>query len=287
VVTSQVVSVQSPAHNSVRTALRGLLLSALLVALAGCGGVAELTASSTRSREEGIKMYRASEYVEAAGAFRTAVRTDPTDYRAYYWMGQSYDALKSHHQAITAYQAALDVQKRTLPGREDGAMRVKIIDAMAQSMAKGNDVTLQDEAMSKRPQTAEIKYVQAKAFQYLGDPDSAKETYTQASLLDKKDFAIAKDFGLFLEQIPGQRADATKQLRRAYSLNPKDQEVVAALRRLGIVPGPSLKEPEQLASPSVPKGPLPEMDVKKWREAQQNARTASTTEGAAPTGPRD
>ena len=286
-VTSPLVSARHSVRQPLQLALKAMVLSVLLLGLFGCGGVAELTASSSGSRQQGIKLDQAGEYVDAAGAFRTAVRTDPTDYRAYYWLGQSYDKLKSDHQAIQAYQAALDVQKRTMPGREDTMTRALIIDAMARTMARANDVTLQDDAISSRHQTAETKYIQAKAFQYSGDPDSALETYTQAALLDKKDFQIAKDFGLFLEQIPGQRQEATKQLRRAYSLNPRDQEVVAALRRTGVVPGPSLKEPEQLANPAVPKGPIPQMQVKPWTPAQQPARTASAAESAAPAGPRD
>ena len=284
-VTPPLVSSQAFTRQPLRTVSKAVLLSSLLLGLVGCGGVAELTASSSGSREQGIKMYQAGEHVDAAGAFRSAVRTDPTDYKSYYWLGQSYDALKSDHQALQAYQAALDVQKRTLPGREDTVMRARIIDAMARSVARANNTTLQDEAIVSRPQTAETKYIQAKAFQYAGDPDSALEAYGQAVLLDKKDFQIVKDYGLFLEQIPGQRDVAAKQLRKAYSLNPKDQEVVLALRRIGVVPGPSLKEPEQLARPALPKGPLPQVDVKPW-PGQQPARTASASE-APVTGPRD
>ena len=275
-----------PSPRVTRAAVLSLFVLSAGLASAGC---AEVVASSKHSREEGGKLYADGSYVEAAGAYRNAIRKDPTDYRAYYGLGQSYDATKSYHQAIQAYKTALDVQKRTLPGREDEAMRVKIIDALAKSMATGYDRTLQDTGSPSNPQTAEAKYIQAKAFAYMGDADSAIDTYQQAALLDKKDFAIAKDYGLYLEQIPGMRNDASKQLKRAYQLNNRDPEVVAALRRIGVVPGPSLKEQEQLAKPSVPKGPLPEVDVKKWQQNYQQQRqgTASTAEGAAPAGPRD
>ena len=271
---------------SLRSLVLGGLLAASVFALAGC---AEVVASSKHSREKGQRLYAEGEYVDASGAFRKAVREDPTDYRAWYGLGQSYDKAQSYHQAMQAYRTALDVRKQTAPGREDEAMRVKIIDALAKSMATGYDRTLQDTGTPDKPQTAENKYIQAKAFAYLGDADSAIDTYQQAALLDKKDFAIAKDYGLYLEQIPGMRDGAAKQLKRAYQLNNKDPEVIAALRRTGIVPGPSLKDQEKLAQPSVPKGPLPEMDVKKWQQQYQQRQqgTASTAEGAAPTGPRD
>lgn len=275
-----------PSPRAARAAVLSLLALAAGLVAPGC---AEVTASSRSSREAGGRLYAEGAYVDAAGAYRNAIRKDPTDYRAYYGLGQSYDATKAYHQAIQAYRAGLDVQKRTAPGREDRAMRVKLVDALAQSMAKAYDRTIQDTGSPNAPQTAESKYIQAKAFAYLGDADSAIEAYNKAAFLDKKDFDIAKDFGLYLEKVPGMQADATRQLKRAYQLNEKDQEVVAALRRNGIVPGPSLKEREQLASPAVPKGPLPEVDVKKWQQQQQRQRTgtASTTDGVTPVGPRD
>jgi tetratricopeptide (TPR) repeat protein len=257
-------------------------------------GCAELTASSKHSREQGQKLYNEGEYVDAAGAFRMAVRDDPTDYRSWYWLGQSYDKTQSYHQAIQAYRTALDVRKRTAPGREDEAMRVRTIDALGKSIAAGNDRTFQAEAAGGRQQpTAEEKYVQAKAFEYMGDADAAIEAYQQAVMLDKKDFAIAKDYGLYLEKVPSMRDQAVKQLKRAYQINTKDPQVVAALRRNGVVPGPSLKETEQLAKPSIPKGPLPEVDIKRWQQQQNAARggtsagTASAMPAASTSGPRD
>jgi Tfp pilus assembly protein PilF len=270
-----------------RTAILSLFTLALGLGSTGC---AEVVASSKHSREQGQKLYAEGSYIDAAGAFRNAIRKDPTDYRAYYGLGQSYDSAKSYHQAIQAYRTGLDVQKGTIPGREDKVMRVKLIDALAQSMAKGEARTIEDSGTPARPQTAENKFILAKAFAYMGDADSAIETYNQAVKIDKNDVAIVKAYGLYLEQIPGMRNDSVRQLKRAYQLDNKDQEVVAALRRNGIVPGPSLKESEQLAKPSVPKGPFPEVDIKKWQEqnaARQRSDTASTAEGAAPAGPRD
>jgi hypothetical protein len=89
------------------------------------------------------------------------------------------------------------------------------------------------------------------------------------------------------------RDPAVKQLKRAYQMNDKDPQVIAALRRNGVIPGPSLKEPEQLAKPSVPKGPLPEVDIKRWQQEQaaraaQGSNGAGDATGAAATlGPRD
>ena len=276
----------------VRPVLRTVLLGSCAFALVGC---AEVTASSKHSREQGQKLYAEGEYTDAAGAFRKGVREDPTDYRSWYWLGQSYDKTQSYHQAIQAYRTALDVRKRTLPGKEDEAMRVKIIDALGRSIAAANDTAFAAEARGTQP-TAEEKYVEAKAFEYMGDADSALDAYKQAVRLDNKDAALAKDYALYLEKVPAMREQTVKQLKRAYQLDPKDAQVNAALRRNGVVPGPSLKEPEQLAKPSVPKGPLPEMDIKRWQQEQaaraaaasSGAQRASSGSGAASTaGPRD
>ena len=275
----------------VRPVVRALVLTSCAFALAGC---AEVVASSKHSREQGQKLYAEGEYVQAAGAFRKGVREDPTDYRSWYWLGQSYDRTQSHHQAIQAYRTALDVRKRTLPGKEDEAMRVRIIDALGRSIAAANDHAFATQAKGTQP-TAEEKYIEAKAFEYMGDADSAIDAYQQAAMLDKKDFAIAKDFALYLEKVPAMREQAVKQLKRAYQLDSKDPQVIAALRRNGVVPGPSLKDIDQLAKPSVPKGPLPEVDIKRWQQQQAaNAAAASTASGAAAgsgaastAGPRD
>lgn len=277
-----------PVRPAVRAFLLTACVSACAFALAGC---AEVTASSKHSREQGQKLYAEGEYVDASGAFRKAVREDPTDYRSWYWLGQSYDKSQSYHQAMQAYRTALDVRKRTAPGREDEAMRVKLIDSLGKSIAAANDRTF-TEAKGKQA-TGEDKYIEAKAFEYLGDADSAIDSYAQAVRLDPKDFALAKDYGLYLEKVQGMRDAAVKQLKRAYQMNSKDPQVIAALRRNGIVPGPSLKEPEQLAKPSVPKGPFPEVDIKRWQQQQAAGANpassgAAAGSGAASTaGPRD
>jgi tetratricopeptide (TPR) repeat protein len=264
---------------TLRRIARGVVLTACGFALAGC---AEVVASSKHSREQGQKLYAEGEYVDASGAFRKGVREDPTDYRSWYWLGQSYDKSQSYHQAMQAYRTALDVRKRTAPGREDAAMRVKIIDALARSIAAGNDRTFTE--TKGKVVTGEEKYIEAKAFDYMGDADSAIDSYQQAVRLDGKDFAIAKDFGLYLEKVQGMRDPAVKQLKRAYQMNDRDPQVIAALRRNGVVPGPSLKEPEQLAKPSLPKGPLPEVDIKRWQQQQAAAAAAAARENANATG---
>jgi hypothetical protein len=90
----------------------------------------------------------------------------------------------------------------------------------------------------------------------------ALDNYNHAALLDNKEFAILKEYGLYLQQV-GQGKRAVVALSQAYRINDKDEQVNGALVQLGIVPGPSLKEQSELAQPVIPKGPIPPVDFHK------------------------
>lgn len=245
------------ARRCLHRVLPAVALSALLLVPVGC---ADTIASSKPSRSAGLKLYTEGSYVDAAGAFRNAVRQDPRDYKSHYYLGASYDALKSYHQAIQSYRAALDVMNVTFKGRGDEEFRTRILDGLANSLAKGGDRTTVTEALGGTKVTqAEVKFTEAKVARILGDADTALIDYKQAMLLDPQDFYIAKEYGLYLQSL-GQAPQANIVLRRAYAINSRDKQVNAALAQLGVVTGPSLKDRDDLVKPPVPEGPLPEVD---------------------------
>ena len=246
-------------QSHLRSLLIGIGLSALI---AGC---ADVTQSSNHSRRAGLKHYANGEFVDAAGAFRNAVKIDPRDYKSHYYLGASYDAVKSYQLAMQAYRSALDVQAVTMEGRADKAFRARILDALALSIAKGGDRTFGiDEAAAAGAKVtqSEQKFIQAKVYRYLDDPDSALAHYQQAALLDSGNFYVLREYGLYLEKLK-QDAMATPVLRRAYAINSRDKDVNAALERLGTVTGPSLKDEKDLVDTPLPQGPLPEVDWSK------------------------
>ena len=165
-----------------------------------------------------------------------------------------------YQQAAQSHLASLQVMDVTLEGKQDKAFRAKTIDGLAIALAKGQDrtATISMPQPGKRP--AEDAWLRAKVQRYSGDADAALEAYTQASLQDANDPYIAKDYGLYLAEL-GQTQTADVQLRRAYRLNPADQEIASALSRLGTVPGPALKEKDELAKPPVPRGPIPPLKI--------------------------
>jgi tetratricopeptide (TPR) repeat protein len=146
-------------------------------------------------------------------------------------------------------------------------MRLRTIDSLASVIAKSDPQGAELSAAEQRAQEtqkARDYYLVARIHQFRLDPDSAIDAYNRASLLDPKDFYVAKEFGLYLVQLD-QPQRAELQLRRAYGLRPNDQQVNEALAQIGIVPGPGLKDESQLAKPAIPKGPLPEVNLAKLR----------------------
>jgi len=61
-------------------------------------------------------------------------------------------------------------------------------------------------------------------------------------------------------------------LKKAYAMNPQDAQVDAALRRMGIVPGPALKDRNALVKSPVPEGPIP--PINEWTANRQSSTPA-------------
>lgn len=249
------------------------LVMALCLGAAGCGQ--EIINRAPSQRADGIRAYEEGNYADAAGSFRQAIRSDPRDYKSQFYLGQSYENLRQYQQAIQAYKAALDTMQTTLEGQEDKEFRYRIMDGLASAIAKSDDRHLETDLLEQQAtgkQAAEGHLQLAKIYRQTGDADSAMDSYNRALLLDPENSHIAKEYGLYLDQL-NQQDRAELFLRKAYQLNPSDTEVAAALRRMGIVPGPSLKNEEQLAQPPLPKGPLPEVNLRTIVPARRNNAT--------------
>ncbi|MBC7785798.1 MAG: tetratricopeptide repeat protein [Burkholderiales bacterium] len=251
-----------------------LLLSGIL--LSGCG---EYITFSKDSRARGIQYLETNQYDEAKGAFRDAVRQNPRDYQSYFYLGQLYARNKEHSSAISHYKTSMAVQNVTLEGRHDVEFKLKTIDALSSSLATSD---IRDSEINKLEKSAaesktSDEYLSlAKTFAKRGDADSAIEAYAQAGVREPNAVHIFKEQGLYLEQI-GHKPLAEQALRRAYRLDDKDAEVTTALRRLGVVPGPAIKEDGELAKPLIPRGPLPD-----WMNKDRPKQTPTGTPSGSP-----
>lgn len=239
-----------------------LFVSAVLsVFIGGCSG--DLITYSKEARRQGMTFSAQQDYPKALGAYRSAVRQNARDYQSYFYLGDTYEKLNQPLEAITSYKTSLEVQPLTEDGRADGAQRVKTLDALGAVIAKADprDIEVnQLEAKAAASSTGEEYYVLARAYAGRGDADSAIEAFNKGVLQNAKSPTIAKAAGLYFEQL-GQKTAAETMLRNAYRLDPTDAEVSAALRRMGIVPGPSLLGENELAKPFLPRGPIPEIPV--------------------------
>ena len=124
------------------------------------------------------------------------------------------------------------------------------MDNLAQCIAKtktgvADEVAAVRKRDAAQPNAGDEWYL-AKIYRYSLDPDSAIEAYTAAVLLDPSRFDIAKEAGLYEEGL-GQNQKAATTLKAAYADNQDDEQVNAALRRLGVVPGPSLMHQADLS----------------------------------------
>lgn len=266
----------------VSPAIRFLNLSLVLALalLSGCS-TADVITYSRDAQRAGEKHFRDGNYADAAGAFRNSVRQNPQNYEGYYYLGASYEKLNQYQQAMVAYKTARQTIGLSLQGKYDHDFRYKILDGLASAIAHGEGQSVETDAAQRDAEahgTADSWYLMGKTYAIRGDADSALDAYNRSLLLEPDNFHVAREYGLYLERV-GQNDKAVAPLRRAYSLKNDDKEVTAALRRIGIVPGPSLRDRNTLAEPLVPKGPIPELPTPN----QSGNRSASPSVGA----PRD
>ena len=283
------VAVITSFRRSVRTWVAAVVVGGTALAAVGCTGTSSMLTYATDAREKGLKQYKAHEYENAAGSFRSATRQDPRDYKSFYFLGECYRAMGSNQQAAQAFQSSLRVMDLTLEGRQDKPFRAQAIQGFGAALAQGHDKTVEIAMPQPGKRPAEDAWLRATVFRHSGDADAAAEAYTAAALQAPNDFYIAKDFGLYLEEL-GQTRQADIYLRRAYQLNSTDEQVANALRRTGTVPGPGLKDKDALARPPVPQGPLPELKMPRIGTGRQ--ASAPPAPPAAPVGstvqaPRD
>lgn len=251
--------------------------------LAGCGDTFSYTVTT---KQEGMSFYQQGAYIDAAGAFQNVVRSEPRDYEARYYLASSHARMGNYQQAIQSYRATLDAMDLTFEGKRDHAFRATVVDGLAQAIAGSEQRHIELEQLETEARTkssAELYMILAKSYRYAGDPDTALNRYSQAALLAPDNAQVLKEYGLFLEQV-GQVETALTPLRRSNAIDPEDVEVANALRRHGIVPGPSLKEREELAKPLMPTGPIPDVD---WKTIGRNGGRSADATDAPPAAGQD
>ncbi len=222
----------------------GFALSLLLA-----GGCADLMTYAGDDRRQGLDLYQKSEYADATAAFLNATRQDPQDYLSFYYLGASYQARGLYPQAITAYRSCLDVMPLSLAGQNDLPTWYHARDGLATSIAKGPTYAAETAKLERSAAgkgSVEDQWLLAKIHRAAGDADAAVDEYNKAVHIDPTRFDVLKEAGLY-EYGLKQTDLAEFTLKRAYGVDPNDNDVNAALRQLGVVLGPSLADPSSLS----------------------------------------
>ena len=259
-----------------------VLLAALLT---GCG--TDIISYNREFRQNGFAQYNNQDYLNAAQTFKAALREEPGDYMSRYFLASCYEFMNRPQEAIEEYRTTLITMSNSMEGKGDIQTRQKVAAAMASAIAKEADHS-GDIAVIERqqPRTVENALMLARIYRQTGDADTAITRYEEAQTIDPKDAIVAKEYGLYLLQL-GQTQKADAQLRAAYALNSSDEEIAAALRRLGVVPGPSLKSEDALEKPAVPLGPLPEVEFTTKQPAPTPTLFPVSSGSTGSNGPQD
>lgn len=250
-----------------RTMMAMLVLAGMF--LAGCTTDQPMVTNERKVRLEGIELYNRGDYDNAVGTFRSAVRQDPRDFRAQYYLGVTYERLNNYQQAIQSYKSALRVMRETPAGRDAVDFRQVIMNSLASTICRHDANHLEQDFLAKQAadsktdssQRAEDYFLLAKVERYRRDADTALTDYFKASELDRNDFWLQKEAGLYMLQM-GKSNQAVKPLKRAADLNGRDAEVTAALRQLRIQPPLALMPTEGGAKPLMNPTPLPAVPLK-------------------------
>jgi tetratricopeptide (TPR) repeat protein len=73
------------------------------------------TKASDAHFQEGLKLYFNQQYEDATKAFEEAIKIDPENAKAYYFMGYSYYKLKNMPKAMETFEQAYHLNQRYSP----------------------------------------------------------------------------------------------------------------------------------------------------------------------------
>lgn len=212
-----------------------LCLGVLAVVLPslGCGF------NASYQKQEALKEMDRGEYHAARNRLLEVTQQSRSDWEGHYYLGLVHLELDEPVKAQTQLGQALAVQDR------NPEWTPKILDAMAQSLY---DQDRPDElfaflrAQIDRYGTWEDYARQARFLAKSGDIDGAALAYRKAAYFSKnRDEDIYLEISAFYESI-GDQDRAVQALKWAYWINPQHTQIPSDFRRLGLVPGPTLRE---------------------------------------------
>jgi len=189
-------------------------------------------------RYKANKAMEAGDYEQADRRLNKVIERNPGDWEAHYLMGKSHLGQDRALQAQTEFEQALAV-------KDESKHTPKILDGMAESLHKqGRNAELYaflDEQI-ERYEGWEDYARKARFLARAGDIDSAALAYRQAAIFSRNTSdEIYIEIADFYEGL-GNYDHAIQALKWAYFINEENPTLPNRFRRLGVVPGPTLKE---------------------------------------------
>ena len=209
-----------------------LLLISVIPTLSACSGQRPLR----DVKASGDDAYALGMYDVASAEFGEVVERDPGDWWGQYQYGRTMLKLDRPLEARRALQTASDLR----PGNPE------IADALAEAMFQLGE---QDELFAFLAGRAEATqsvhaYLRWATYaQRMEDPDSAMLAANTAIEIDDgtsaEPYLVAAEIARSVD-----RPDIeVRRLRQAYAIDDTNEQVIARLRELGEVPGPTIKLP--------------------------------------------
>lgn len=224
---------------------RTLVCAALIVAGAGswsCGSARPL--SSVRA--SGNEYFYAQRYEAAEAEYREFVERKPSDARAHYDLARTLLALGRPAEAREKMVTAVHLEPRN----------GEYLDLLAEAMLRSNaeeDLRVFLDRQVADSETWQSVMRRGRYLGRLGDADEGERSLKRAARMNRgvdaaPQLALAEFYGSI-----GDEREQIRRLRMALGAEPRNQDVRARLRALGIVPGPTIElTPEERATPAPP-----------------------------------
>ena len=222
------------AVNHLRTPLMRIYVCLLAsVMLAGCSG----QVSKETLRKRGDQAMFVEQWDVAIVNYTELTDRDPTNWTAQANLGRSALAIGDLNTA----RRALEIAAALRPA--DPAIANDLADTMEQQQAWDDLFAyLRDRAMSTSTSTDWLRL--ARAAIEADDPDTAREALRTALAVDADASVEPYLMAARLLRQLGDEEEAQRTLALAWRINPKNEDVNAALRDMGVVPGPTMRYAE-------------------------------------------
>lgn len=180
--------------------LRVAALALIGLSLTGC----EWATFSGDATRKGNQLYAQGNYVDAAGSYQNAVRQLPTNYRAHYMLGMSYEQMGQTQKAIAAYKSGRDTRWETMAGIQDVKTADQVFDGLARTIAKTSDKDIEINLLKEhaaKARNGDDYIILARIFKNAGDPDNAVMAYNDAVTKYPKEKWYAEEYAKYLDSL--------------------------------------------------------------------------------------